>query len=412
MSEFYIGAIAFLVVSLIVLVFIAFKIAKQKSHIENLRKNLEELKRINEELNSQKELLRQELSKAKSEIARLDTLLDVKEKEFFEKTKLLEESKENLKNELKNIAYEIVKNAKDEISNESKRSIGEVITPLKSDIDEFKTSLKHLYESELKSLGFLQNELLNLKELNKNLAKEAENLAKAFSSDKKAQGIWGEMILSKILELSGLREGIEYKKEVAFGTKRPDVIVYLPQNRTVIIDAKTSFNAYKKYIDTGDEKYLKEQVKAIKSRIEELSVRDYENIEELNTLDFVFLFVPVEAALNAAIEYDDSLFEFAYKKRVILVTPSTLLTALRAIENSWRSERQIKNLKNAVKKADDIYTKAVNFIEEFEKIEKNIHTLQKTYDSANIKLRGNQGLLYQLERFKKIMDLKPKKELD
>ncbi len=404
LETFYIVAFAFLGVSLVVLIVIAVKLAKQKEKIRNLTEELRKLNEEKEDLKNQKDLLSKELSEAKSEIARLDTLLDLKEKELHDKIELMRENQNSLKNELKTIANDIIKNAKEELSSESKRSISEVLSPLKFEIKDFKSSLFEVYESELKSISFLRSEISSLKELNETLANEARNLAKAFSADKKLQGIWGEMVLKKVLELSGLREGVEFQREVVFGNKRVDVLINLPQNRHIIIDAKTTLNAYQKYINTQDEIYLKEHIKHIKNRIDELSGKKYENIE-LNSVDFVLMFVPVEAALNAALEKEPGLYEYAYKKRIMLVTPSTLLIALRAIDSALRSQRQVNNLKAAIKKADDIYQKATQFIEEFERIQNSINSLQKTYESANAKLKGRQGLLYQVDRFKELMDL-------
>jgi len=403
-NMFYAGAIVFLVVSLIFLIVIAIKLTKQKEKIRSLTQELRKLNEEKEELKNQKDLLTKELSEARSEIARLDTLLDLKEKELHDKIELMRENQNSLKNELKTIANDIIKNAKEELNTESKRSISEVLNPLKFEIKDFKSTLFEVYESELKSISYLRNEIGSLKELNETLANEAKNLAKAFSADKKLQGIWGEMVLKKVLELSGLREGVEFQREVVFGNKRVDVLINLPQNRHIIIDAKTTLNAYQKYINTQDETYLKEHIKHIKNRIDELASKKYENIE-INSVDFVLMFVPVEAALNAALEKEPGLYEYAYKKRVMLVTPSTLLIALRAIDSALRSQRQVNNLKAAIKKADDIYQKATQFIEEFERIQNSINNLQKTYDSANTKLKGKQGLLYQVDKFKELMDL-------
>jgi len=241
------------------------------------------------------------------------------------------------------------------------------------------------------------------------------------SGESKTQGIWGEMVLEKVLEMSGLREGKEYKREVSLQDNqtqkyRPDVIVYLPQNREVIIDAKTSLRAFKEYVNSQDEHtkraLLKEHIKAIKNHIDRLSEKKYEELKGVHSLDFVFIFVPIENALMVALDGDSGLFEYAFKRRVVLVSPTTLLVALRAIESSWRYERQSESIAEVIKNAESLYDKVRLFIEDFEKIGKSLKLANDTYDSAFKKLSTGKGnVLRQIEMLKEKANIKPKKEI-
>jgi len=219
-----------------------------------------------------------------------------------------------------------------------------------------------------------------------------------------------------VLELSGLRKGIEYEREVSLNDDgkryRPDVIVHLPNDRDVIIDAKTSLNAYQEYINTEDKAYIKAHIQALKNHIDNLADKKYEKLDGVNSLDFVFMFVPIENALLLALENDSSLFEYAFKKRVVLVSPTTLLVSLRAIESSWRFERQAKNIEEVVKTAENLYDKVRGFVEDFEKIGKSLESAQKTYENAKNKLTSGRGnVIRQIELLKQKSGIKPKKEI-
>ena len=255
-----------------------------------------------------------------------------------------------------------------------------------------------------------------MKNLSIKLSDDAENLTKALKGEKKLQGNWGELVLERVLEMSGLRKGIEYEREVSLKndenkTYRPDVIVHLPNKRDIIIDSKVSLNDYSEYIKDNNEKALKRHIEAIKKHIDTLAEKNYENLNGVNSLDFIFMFVPIENALNLALENSD-LFEYAFKKRVILVSPSTLLISLRAIEASWRYEKQAENIKEVIKSAENLYDKVRGFLEDFEKIGKSLDTAKDTYEKAKNKLSTGRGnVLRQIDILKQKAGIKPKKEI-
>jgi DNA recombination protein RmuC len=251
---------------------------------------------------------------------------------------------------------------------------------------------------------------------------EANRLTTALKSDSKKQGIWGEMVLQKVLESSGLREGHEYIQEVHLKDSdnrsfRPDVVVKLPDNRDIIIDAKTSLVAYNEYMSQEDEDlqqlYLKNHIKSIKEHIRVLADKRYEDLQGVNTLDFIFMFIPIEGALLLALREDVNLYDEAFKKKIILVSPTTLLVALRAVENTWRYERQAQNIADVYKRAEELYKKFNGFIEDLKKVGKGLESANEYYDEAFKKLSSGRGnLVNQVTMLKRVSNIKPKKEID
>jgi DNA recombination protein RmuC len=226
-------------------------------------------------------------------------------------------------------------------------------------------------------------------------------LAKALKGESKTQGDWGEMILDRTLEMSGLEKSIEYKKQESIRNKqgvliRPDVIILLPENRNIIVDSKVSLNAYNDYVNTNnlEEKkiHLKKHIESIKNHVKELSKANYQNTVE-NSLDFVLMFLPIAPSLDIALQNENDLLKFAYNKKVIIVTPFTLLATLKTIESLWRQEKQNKNAIKIAQQAGDMYDKFVSFLEDFKKVGDQIKTVQGTYDKAENKLSSGTGNL-------------------
>ncbi len=374
----------------------------------------------NEELETVKNELKELISKnadLQVENSELKTKLQESEKAFEEKLDLLKKSEEKLKTAFENLANEILEKTNEKMTKASKENLSQILNPLQNQMKEFKEKIEFLSKDEAEKISALQNELKNLKELSHKLSTDAENLTKALKGESKTQGNWGEMVLERVLELSGLEKGREYEREVSLNDEdnkryRPDVIVHLPNQRDVIIDAKTSLNAYQEYIKTEDKTFIKAHIQALKNHIDSLAEKKYENLKGVNSLDFIFMFVPIENALLLALENDAGLFEYAFKKRVVLVSPTTLLVSLRAIESSWRFERQAKNIDEVVKAAESLYDKVRGFTEDFEKIGKSLDSAQKSFDNAKNKLTTGRGnVLRQVELLKEKAGIKPKKEI-
>lgn len=348
--------------------------------------------------------------------ANLKELSRTKEENFNEKITLLEDSKKELKLEFENLANRLF----EENQKKSNINLTQVLSSFKDQLDSFGKRVNDIHNEETKQRISLLTEIKNLKELNNQISTDAINLTKALKGQNKTQGDWGEMILSSILEQTGLREGKEYSVQGSFtddeGKKlRPDVIVHLPSNKDIIIDSKVSLSAYINYCKTENEEQKqlasKELVKSITSHIKGLSSKRYENIKGVRTLDFVLMFIPVEGAYILATSSDDNIFKLAFENNIMLVSPSTLYVTLRTIENIWRNEHQNENALLISKKAADLYDKFAAFVADIEDIGLNINRTQKAYDNAINKLSvGNGNLIRRAEEFL-YLGVKPKKEI-
>ena len=340
----------------------------------------------------------------------------IKEENLNEKITLLEESKIQLKIEFENLANKIF----EDNQKKSNLNLNQVLTSFKDQLNAFGKRVDDIYNEETKQRTSLLVEIKNLKELNNQISSDAINLTKALKGQNKTQGDWGEMILSSILEQSGLREGKEYTVQGSFSSDdgkrlRPDVIVHLPSKKDIVIDSKVSLNAYVNYCKSENENdrvsASKELVKSIITHIKGLSTKKYEEIDGVQTLDFVLMFIPVEGAFLLATSTEDSLFKIAFENNIMIVSPSTLYVTLRTIENIWRNERQNENAQLISKKAADLYDKFAGFVADIEEIGLNINKTQKAYDSAMNKLSlGNGNLIKRAEEFTDL-GVKPKKQI-
>ena len=367
-------------------------------------------------------ILNTELQTSKVKIATLDATLTLEQKSANEKLALLQENDTRVKNEFKVLASEIFEQNSKKFSEQNNETLGLILNPMKQQITEFKKKVEDIYDKESKDRSILQTELKLLKELNLQISTDATNLTNALKGKNKQQGIWGEMVLEKVLESSGLRSDIEFKREVSLKddenqTFRPDVIVYLPQDRHIIIDAKMSLIAYNDYTNNEDENlkkiYLKNHINSIKEHIKSLANKKYENLKEINSLDFIFMFIPIEGALLLALGNDANLYDEAFKQKIILVSPTTLLVALRAVENTWRYERQSQNIAEVSKRAELLYSKFVSFVEDLKKVDDGINKASESYKNAFSKLStGSGNLISQATELKRVSNIKPKKELN
>ena len=359
------------------------------------------------------EELIKEGNEAKSRVIQLETLLD-KEREYTrEKLQLLEENKERMKLEFKELADNILKTNSEKFSTQNNENLTKMITPIKEQFDAFKKQIHDVYIKETQERSMLQSEIKAIKEINHQMSNDAKNLTRALKGESKKQGIWGEMILESVLENSGLREGHEYEREASFihegdnNRYRPDVIVHLPDTREIIIDAKTSLRAYEQYINADDEEskatFASLHVGSVKKHVDELSAKDYTRLKGIETLDFIFMFVPIESALLMAMEQDPTLFDYAFKKRVVLVGPTTLMVSLRAVENTWKYEHQQKNAQEIAKRAGLLFDKFVGFVESVEKLGKQITTAQKSYEEVFNRLHvGTGSITTQFQKLEKL----------
>ncbi len=354
----------------------------------------------------------QQLQHAHGSIIQLQTLLDKEKEATQEKLALLQDAKEQMTLEFKTLSQQIGETQRQTFVMQSSEQLNSIVLPFKEQIEQFQKQIHESYKDEAKERSMLQRELYHLKELNYTLSQEAHALTQALKGESKQQGIWGEMILEKVLEASGLRNGHEYDREVAVRScvdakqYRPDVVVHLPDEREVIVDAKTSLRAYERYVNAKEghkARYITQHVEALQLHVKQLSQKDYTQLEGIHTVDFVLMFVPIESALIAAMEHDPTLYERAYKKNILMVTPSTLMIALRAIENSWRYDRSQKNAQEIAQRAGMLYDKFVGFVQDMEKISEQLALVEKSYATAYNKLHEGKGsLTSQLHKLKKM----------
>ncbi len=298
--------------------------------------------------------------------------------------------------------------------------MGDLLNPLKEKITAFEKKVEETYDKETRDKISLKEEVKRLYELNNRISNEANNLTKALKGDVKKQGNWGEVILERILERSGLTKGSEYKREVAMQNDegqhiRPDAIIYLPEDKHVIVDAKVSLNAYERYVTADDrtekERFAKEHITALKHHVKELAGKHYASSSALNTPDFVLMFVPIESSFAVAVQHDQELFGYAWDNKIIIVSPSTLLATLRTIASIWKQENQNKNVLEIAKKGGELYDKFAGFVADMENIGRQLAGTQKSYDAALNKLKTGKGNLIRKTEQLKELGAKAKKQL-
>lgn len=345
----------------------------------------------------------------KTENAQLQTRMDEQAKNTAEKLKLLLDAELRLNTQFENLAGKIFDDRSKQFAEHHKTSLDYIVTPLREQLGEFKQRIETVYDNENKDRISLREEIVSLRRDTAQMNQEALNLTRALKGDKKAQGNWGEMILEKVLEKSGLRKGIEYETQGAFRDEdnrlfKPDVIVRLPENKDVVIDSKVSLLAYERYCSTEDDleriASLKQHTEAVREHIKGLSNKNYSDLKGLRSLDFVLLFMPIESAFIAAFQADERLFTDAFEHKIIVVTPTTLLATLRTIENIWRYERQNENARAIADKAGLVYDKIRGFVDDLDKLGKQLSTVNSTYDGVMNKLtQGNGNLIRQASSF-------------
>jgi len=393
------------------------EIARLQTTNTNLESKLQEAEALKEEVEKE----RSKRIDFEKQIASLTADLENMRAALIEEKKRLEEVKEQMKQEFALIANKILKENSEEFSRHSKKNINSLIDPLKEKIEKFEKKVEDTYEKGLKDQSDLKAEFKKIYALSVQLDKDAKSLTKALKADSKQQGNWGEVVLERILEESGLTKGQEYLvqetgENVEGNIIRPDVIIQLPEDKFIIIDAKVSLTAYQEFVTFEDkndkEKALKRHIDSVKKHVKELSDKNYPSIKDKNTPDFVLMFLPVEPAFAAAIQADHSLFNYAWERKVVIVSPTTLLATLRTIESIWRQEKQTRNALDIARQAGSLYDKFVGFTDDLNKIGGYLDKTQKSYEEARKKLSEGRGnLVGQVEKLK-VMGAKTQKSID
>jgi len=323
--------------------------------------------------------------------------------------------------EFENIANKLLKQNTTDFAEANQKRLSEILDPLKENIKTFEEKVEEKYVKEVKERSALMTEIKTLSDLNQQMRADAQSLTKALKGDSKTQGNWGELILEKILESSGLIKGQEYKTEDYYtnqtgGGSRLDVIIKLPDNKQIIIDSKASLTAYTNYIDTNDEQekvlHIKAHLTSVKNHIDLLSKKDYSQIPGLNTPDFVLMFMPSEPSFGFTLQNDPNIYNYAWDRKIIIVSPTTLLATLKTVASVWKQERQTKNALEIARQSGALYDKFVGFIVDLEKIDKGLKISQDAYTGAVNKLKTGSGNL--IGRAEKIRTLgaKTSKQID
>lgn len=314
--------------------------------------------------------------------------------------------------EFENIAAKILKERSEEFTLSNNKNLSEILNPLKERIQLFEKKVDEAYDKELRDKISLREEVRKLTELNTRISEEANNLTKALKGDVKKQGNWGEVILERVLERSGLTRGQEYEREKVVegadhSVQRLDVIIHLPDIKHIIIDSKVSLVAYERFVSADLEEkrivYLKEHINSLRSHVKLLSEKNYQNAQNLNTPDFVLMFIPIEGSFSVAVQGDGELFSYAWDRKIVIVSPTTLLATLRTISSIWKQENQTKNALEIARLSGALYDKFIGFTEDMSKIKVNIDRTSSAYDDALKKMKeGSGNIIRTAEKIKEL----------
>jgi DNA recombination protein RmuC len=374
----------------------------------------------NEEFRVYIEKILEEKNELKLQHAILNTRYESEIQSSAEKLNAMQNAKDELSKEFKILANQIFEDKSKQFNHVHKEQFEMLLKPFREQISNFSTQSKEQFNYETRERHLLKNELLRLKEMNQQLSSDAVNLTKALKGENKTQGNWGEIVLERILEQSGLRKGIEYETQSTLKNDegkvyRPDVVIKMPQERDIIIDSKVSLNAYERFISAENETLkslaLKEHLASIASHVRELSAKKYERLEGINTLDYVLLFMPIEGAFMLALSEDGEFFKKAYENNILVVSPSTLLVTLRTIEHIWRTQKQQDHAKKIADEAEAMYEKLVGFVDEMQNIGSFLQKAQGAHENAMKRLSTGRGNIIKRAQNMKELGLKPKTEL-
>lgn len=388
-----------------------------ETELRLLNQQLEQQKGISEEL----ERIKDQASLMKNEQVRLEENLNAEKSKLKDQQELFSIQKEKLKEEFRNLANDIFEAKSSTFSNQSKKDIGDLLEPMKEKIEQFKKQVSDAYKDDERERFSLKNEIKNLLDLNQNLSEEARNLSLALKGDNKAQGDWGEMILESILENSGLSKGREYFIQQSFTNEdnlrfRPDVIIKYPGERCVVIDSKVSLKNYDSYVNASNikdqAKYLKLHIESIKKHIQDLNNKNYQTLfKDCNSPDFVMMFMPIEPAYLLAVQNDPDLWNNAYRKHILLISPTNLIAALRMIAELWEHDKQNKNVMQIAEESGKLVDKFVGFLADFEKVGDHLRKSDDAFISAKKKIKDGNGNLISKIQLIKDLGAKAKKSL-
>lgn len=396
------------------------KLGASESTVAGQQEQMSRLLREKDELSALRDQLTVERQRLSSQVAELSTTLEAERTQTQEKLKLLKQAEEQLSDRFKTLAGEILEDKTKRFTEQNQTNLNQLLEPLKVKIAEFQGKVEEVYVQEGKDRSALAEQVKQLMSLNNQLSKDAHNLTSALKGQAKAQGNWGELILERVLEASGLRRGFEYDVQEshtrADGTRaQPDVVVHLPEDRHLIVDAKVSLTAYEEHAnaetDHQRDAALKRHLESVRAHVKELSDKNYQQLYGLKSLDFVLMFIPVEPAFMLAISHDSDLWQDAWKKNVLLVSPSTLLFVVRTVAHLWRQEQQNRNAQDIASRGAELYDKLVGFVGDLENLGDKLDQAKRAYDGALNKFAAGRGNVIRQAEMLKELGVKPTKQL-
>lgn len=380
------------------------------------------LKTINEQLlaeNDEKRQLQAEKEQKSNQIVRYQADLENLQRINTEQKEEVEKLQEKFTKEFENLANKILDEKSTKFTEQNQKNIKQILNPLQEKIQLFEKKVEATQKENISIHSALREQLLNLQNQNLKITQEAENLTKALKGDSKMQGNWGELVLERVLEKSGLEKDREYSVQQSFtkddGTRvLPDVIINLPDGKKMIVDSKVSLTDYERFTNAEEDdrpKYLKDHINSLRKHVEQLSAKKYEDLYEMESPDFVLMFVPIEPAFAIAINEDNSIYSKAFEQNIVIVTPSTLLATLRTIDTMWSNEKQQKNAIEIARQAGALYDKFEGFVTDLTKVGKKMDDAKTEYRGAMNKLvEGRGNIVTSIEKLKK-MGAKAKKSI-
>jgi DNA recombination protein RmuC len=390
---------------------------KEAEHQKTLAFYREEKQRLEDELADLRTAFMDERGRA----LKAEETLNAQAERQIQQERYIAELQQKFKLEFENIASKILEEKTNKFTLQNKASLDLLLSPLKENIKAFEEKVDRVYKAESDERNILKGVISQLMDQSKQIQEDANNLTKALKGDNKKQGNWGEVILERVLERSGLVRDQEYRIQSSFNTVngnrvQPDVIIDLPDQKHIVVDSKVSLIAYEKFVsaENDDEKeiYLKQHLLSLKNHIQELSGKNYHALYQINSPDFVLLFIPIESSFGIAVQKDAELFSYAWDRKVVIVSPSTLLATLRTISSIWKQERQNRNVLEIARLSGNMYDKFVGFITDMESIGRNIRQSQDAYEKAFSKLSvGSGNLANTADKIKKL-GAKTTKQID
>ncbi|WP_177182113.1 MULTISPECIES: DNA recombination protein RmuC [unclassified Pseudomonas] len=394
-------------------------LAALRREVELLRLQQETARASEEQWSHERAVKEQELRRLDAQCASLGAELREQEESHQQRLTDLQGSRDELRAQFAELAGKIFDEREQRFAETSQQQLGQLLNPLKERIQSFEKRVEESYQQEARERFSLGKELERLQQLNLRLSDEATNLTRALKGQK-TQGNWGELILERVLEHAGLEKGREYQTQVSLkgpdGERfQPDVLIMLPGDKQVVVDAKVSLTAYQQYVSAEDEAIsqvaLKQHVLSLRNHVKGLSGKDYKRLEGLHSLDFVLLFVPIEAAFSAALQAEPTLFQEAFDRSIVIVSPTTLLATLRVIDSLWKQERQSQNAREIAERAGWLYDKFVLFIQDLDEVGNRLQQLDKAYSAARNKLTDGRGNLVSRSEQLKLLGARASKQL-